>query len=653
MRTIDEIDTEFRMLVDERNVTRMLELADELQSHDSDVARAMELYFRSLHAVWRAQYDRALEYGRQAQIMYEELGDDTGLSRVLYSIGEAHFQTGRFTQALEHFERCVVLDTELGRRRALGSTLLNIGRVHNAIGQHDVSLEYYHRSLDVQRQEGYEFGVAIALGNIGDLLRMVGDYAGAFDYFHRAMDMYAAMGNQSGIAWTLVDLGLVAELTENFAVALEHLQHAQQILISLENPSEEAFTWMCVGRVYHAMKNTEQAYFYYNKSLDRFTQLGQAAKVGDLKGHLIALLLETDRIDEAAELLREQESEPKFFGNTNVQYLLNLGHLNMLKGDLDEAERLMVEALDIAHASNRKDLLPRSHEYLRELARQRNDLPSYVKHNDEALRLNEEIRGKQTSQRMTLIEAERRMTKEREEREREQALLYGALPKSIADRKLRGEDVSGDSYESASVLFLDIVGFTSISDRLPPQHVVQLLAEVFKICDDICAARGLSKIKTIGDSYMAVAFPEDGGRRTEDGAEHVAKAARAAVDMLHAVSSFDTTTLSHLGSGDSGPGSSSLGPLQVRIGIHSGPVVAGIVGHERLQYDVWGDTVNVASRMESSSEPGRIQVSEVFAHALQKAEAHVLHSPSSVLRERGMIEVKGKGQMKTFWLEGA
>jgi len=193
------------------------------------------------------------------------------------------------------------------------------------------------------------------------------------------------------------------------------------------------------------------------------------------------------------------------------------------------------------------------------------------------------------------------------------AVLHSTLPKHIADRVARGEVVN-DQFNSVAVLFMDIVGFTTISAQMDASDVVNLLDSVFTMCDAVVNTHGLTKIKTIGDSYMAVAF------------ENITSAGYAALELL------DT-----------------IADISVRIGIHCGPVVAGVLGKERLQYDVWGDTVNVASRMESTSEPGRIHVSEAFAHAVQQIKTD---GPFSIV-ERGTVEIKGKGMMTTYWLESA
>ena len=168
---------------------------------------------------------------------------------------------------------------------------------------------------------------------------------------------------------------------------------------------------------------------------------------------------------------------------------------------------------------------------------------------------------------------------------------------------------------------------------MDPHDTTTLLAEIFERFDEICKQHRVTKVKTIGDSYMAVGF---------EGADRVAQ---AAVKMIASPFTWPDTS-----------------PVQFRIGVHAGPVVAGVIGKERLQYDVWGDTVNTASRMESTGEAGRIQCSEAFERSFASAQDDVAqrHSeersdeePLFNFTERGAVEVKGKGSMTTYWLEGA
>jgi class 3 adenylate cyclase len=204
------------------------------------------------------------------------------------------------------------------------------------------------------------------------------------------------------------------------------------------------------------------------------------------------------------------------------------------------------------------------------------------------------------------------------ERRRSHDLLLNVLPQAIIDRLGAGEGLIADRHEDVAVIFSDFVGFTEISSRLPVATVVSALNAMFSAFDASCEALGVEKIKTIGDAYMAAAgLPGSGG-------DHVKAAADLALAMQAEVAAAGE-------------------PWEVRIGIHRGPVVAGVIGTSKFVYDLWGDTVNVASRLEMTARPGRIQVSEAVATGLAE---------SFDLEARGSIELKGKGSTEAFFLLG-
>ncbi len=209
-----------------------------------------------------------------------------------------------------------------------------------------------------------------------------------------------------------------------------------------------------------------------------------------------------------------------------------------------------------------------------------------------------------------------------EERNRSESLLLNMLPASIAERLKAGRETIADHFLEVTVLFADIVDFTPLAASLPAPELVVLLNRVFSTFDDLTETHGLEKIKTIGDSYMAVCgLPEPC-------ADHAACAAIMALKMCAAARQFQRDT------GE---------PLQLRIGIHSGPVVAGVIGAKKFIYDLWGDTVNVAHRMESHGRADSIQVSE--ATYLHLRESFLFEGPAE-------IAVKGKGQMRVYFLVG-
>jgi len=208
------------------------------------------------------------------------------------------------------------------------------------------------------------------------------------------------------------------------------------------------------------------------------------------------------------------------------------------------------------------------------------------------------------------------------ERQKSETLLLNILPFSIAQRLKEGNSIIADHFESATVMFSDIVGFTALSETVTPAELVDSLNRIFSAFDDLAEKHGLEKIKTIGDAYMvAGGFPE-----LRDG--HAKNVSAMALDMLTAIEECNLKAKQS---------------VSIRIGIHSGPAVAGVIGIKKFAYDVWGDTVNTASRMESSGLPGRIQLSE---------QAAALLDDDFMIEERGTVDVKGKGGMKTYWLLG-
>jgi len=209
------------------------------------------------------------------------------------------------------------------------------------------------------------------------------------------------------------------------------------------------------------------------------------------------------------------------------------------------------------------------------------------------------------------------------EHARSEALLLNLLPEDIAARlKAAPDRTIADSLPQVAILFADIVGFTPRAADLPPEQVVEFLNRVFSAFDALAGRHGLEKIKTIGDAYMVAA-----GLPTPCG-DPVHRAAELALDML-----AETRAIS----------AEFPGGVAVRIGLHSGPAVAGVIGNRKLFYDVWGETVNTASRMESHGEPGRIQVTGAAKAELEGDYAFA---------RRGTVEIKGMGPVETWWLTG-
>jgi class 3 adenylate cyclase len=205
------------------------------------------------------------------------------------------------------------------------------------------------------------------------------------------------------------------------------------------------------------------------------------------------------------------------------------------------------------------------------------------------------------------------------ERDKSDGLLLNILPEAIANRLKSGEQRIAERFDCVSVMFVDIVGFTPLANTKSPEELVHLLDQIFSLFDSIASKHGLEKIKTIGDAYMVV------GGLPMVRADHAYQTAQTALDMITAIEPFAPD-------------------IRVRIGIHAGTVVAGVIGTKKFAYDLWGDTVNIASRMESHGAPGHVHISHEFFEALRP------HAPSADIQPRGDIDIKGKGTMATYFL---
>jgi class 3 adenylate cyclase len=227
--------------------------------------------------------------------------------------------------------------------------------------------------------------------------------------------------------------------------------------------------------------------------------------------------------------------------------------------------------------------------------------------------------GEAVRTRRALDQAHRRLLAEQE---RSEGLLLNVLPAPIAARLKRGEQVIADDFPEVTVLFADLVDFTRRSRDATPERVVEVLDDLFSALDGLAERHGLEKIKTVGDAYMVV------GGLPEPRPDHT----RAVADMALAVREEVARHLDPDGE-----------PLAVRIGIDTGPVVAGVIGRRKFSYDLWGDTVNTASRMESTGMPGCIQVTDRTYRRLRDGYC---------FERRGPIQVKGKGKLVTWFLVG-
>ena len=535
-----------------------------------------------------------MKHYRRALTIHEELGDRPGIARGTGNIGIVYQNTGDYPAALDHYQRALAIYEELGDRPGVARTTSNIGNVYSSTDDYPAALKHFHHALAIHEKLADRPGIARVTSNIGNVYNATGDYPAALDHYQRALGIHEELGNRPSIARVTGSIGNVYLNTGEHPAALDHFKRALTLCKELGIPKERDTTQM----------------------IATYIQMGDYTQA-----NIMLATLDAEQIQEPAVRIELEQQRATLLEN---------------EGDSSGAVTALQQALAMATEHGHRAKAAECHKALRDLAQRQNDFAAYIEHNNEYTRITEEINGKQTAQRLAMMEAEKRIEGERKEREKERAVLYSTLPKAIADRVVRGEKVTGDHFEHACVLFTDIVGFTSHSSSMQPGDVVTMLATMFAAFDTLCEQYGVIKVKTMGDSYMC--FKGDA-----DAATNASSIASLALALKGACGTW-----------------SDGSPVQIRLGIHIGTATAGVIGTQRLQYDVWGDTVNVASRLESTSEPGRIHISQAVYEVLTNGNAaspgetqpsDAPKPPTHSFTPRGMTDLKGKGEMNTWFME--
>jgi len=592
--TLNEIREAVRQARRINDLSRVNEFLDELEAHRAPVAEALKGFVKAVLQIRSGQRDQAWETANTALELAHDLDDQELIGDLENLIGFIQVNYGQFNEALTHYYRSLSIRERIGDVSGRGVLFENIAWVNFSMGDHPQAIEFLQKALEIHIADDNPRRASYTKVTLAGVLVAVGQRKEAEALYYSAIDTLKEEGDNEGIARAIGNLGVLHERYKEHERTLELYREAAEYLKLAGDSTAITRSYGNLGNVLCALQRWDEARYY------------------------VGLLEAAESLDPAEEIsLHEIRSS-----------------LAEAEGDLETAQSELLQALEVAQTAGMRAYTGDVLRGLRDLARTRNDFDGYIAYNERYTQIINEIEGKEIALQIAKHEMERLMEREREEAEKQKMLLYGALPRSVADRKLAGEDVSADHFSDVTVLFLDIVGFTAISDRIPAGHVIHLLKAIFQVCDDVCRDHDLTKIKTIGDSYMAVAGVP------EPLPDHAERAARAALDMLRGLNELELTMDPALGDTS---WTQTVGELQVRIGLHSGPVVAGIVGDERLQYDVWGDTVNVASRMESTGKPGKIQLSE--------RTASMLTSDDLTIVERGEVSVKGKGTMTTYWLE--
>ena len=529
----------------------------------------------------RQNLELSLKYAEELIALSKSENDNIYLSKGYTQKGNSHRLLGNLDNALDAFFKSAEAAILARSLKDEGVANMSVADIYSEMGNSKNAEIYYQKAIEILRKTDDAVSLATALINAGDEAFKNEQFNLALQYFEESGQLFRQNNYLIGTAYNLGNVGMVYAEQGNDALAEENINKAVAILEELEDyyPISVYLTYM--SDIYLRKNDFQTALKYAERSLDLAMQHG-------LK----------DQISEANLKLSELHETN---GDQAISYKYYKGH--------------------IAYRDSVKNI-----ENVEQMADLRTDYEVSQKQIEVDL-LNQQKRTQQiilgfiALGLVTLVWFFWRISKEKKKSER---LLLNILPEeTAAELKVNGK-VKAKKYDSVTVLFTDFKGFTSYSEKLSPEELVKTVSFYFSEFDAIIEKYDLEKIKTIGDAYMCA-----GGLHTskEDHAYKMILAADEIARFVEATKKDDAAE--------------EL-TFDIRIGINTGPVVAGVVGTKKFAYDIWGDAVNVASRMESMSEPGRINISQ---------HTYDLVKTTVVCNYRGEIAVKNRGNLKMYFVE--
>lgn len=538
-------------------------------------------------AVKTIDAERKLAYSEQLIESALALDNSEYLYKGYFEKGNALSLKSELSEALENYflGAKYAVDQNIG----LGKIYISIADVYSQIGNNRNSLDYYNKAISLLRIKNDSINIATALLNTGDEYFNINQLDTARIYTEEAAIIFKKINYPLGQAYALGNIGMIyAEEGKNIA-AENNMSQAIEIMEQEGDFYPIAVYLTYISDIYQNKGDHKTALNYANQSL-------KIAKAHGLKQEISDANL---KLSELYENANNTTQSLKFYKDY-ITYRDSVNNLDAVHKMAD-----LRTDFEVSQKQVEVDLLNQEKKTQRII---RNGLIIFL--------------GLIS---LLLLALYRFYKAADKEKKRSEKLLLNILPAKTAEELKENGKVAARKFESVTVLFTDFVGFTKYSESLSPEELVEIIDFYFSKFDEIVEKYGLEKIKTIGDAYMCAGglpFPSE---------DHAIKMIHAALDITNFVKEERLKQ-----------GVNKM-PFDIRLGINTGPLVAGVVGFKKFAYDIWGDTVNIASRLETNSEIGKINISQ-STYDLIKNDFNCNY--------RGEVDVKYKGLMKMYFVEG-
>lgn len=627
-----------------------LKFALELCIDEKDMD-GMSKYLMNLGVLhyYMAEYQEALRYYLQGLELAHQLGDQRKIASCETNIGMTYVSISEYEQALKYYKSALKREEAIGNVKGIASLLGNMGVIYSNLGKYNKALEFYNKAMNLDEQLGITSNHSMYYGNMGVVYGSVSDFPKALECYQQALRIDEEQQNYPRIIRQLGNIATINKDLGDYDQALKYNEQALDLLGEYPNPDEEMHIAKNLGEIYRVIGDTNNALHYFSLQMEIAKKVGIKSEVASAHGNLGMLHVILKDYEKAHHFYLEAISISRELGikAEEAGWIAALGDLYG-KSEYElynpaESEKLLKEALLVHCELGQKREEYRSHLSLSQLYESIDRTKEAFHHFKSYHDLEKQVLNEQAKKQAVEIELIRKIEQiERSNKEamirfeEKERILHDILPVEIANRIVAGETMIAEQHENVSIIFADIVSFTETALRLQPAEVVGTLNELFTEFDSIALELGIEKIKTLGDAYMgASGIPtarEDHAIRMTEFAFRVMEASKK-----HRFPGQDT--------------------IRVRIGLHCGSVIAGVIGGHKYTYDLWGDSVNTASRMESQGKRDEVHVSEDFVRTLchdigesDLPDKYTLPFGTISIHNRGSIDIKGKGSMNTYFL---
>lgn len=573
------------------------------------------------------------------KIYEENTLKDSAKLKLLRSL--AYNEINDLQLSLKYAEELIVLSKSENNAMFLHSGYLQKGNNYRLLGDLEIALDAFMKSGEAAVIAKYTEGEGIANMSIADIYSLKGNFSNAETYYNKAIELLRKTNDSISLATALSNAGDELFLNKKYDAALHYFEEAGLIFKKANHAIGMAYYLGSVGMVYAEQGKEELAKKHLNEAIAMLEELQDYYGISAFLPYLAAIYARQNDLTAALRYAKRSLELATTYGLKEQISEANLQLSKLYEQAGNSAESYKYYRNHIAYRDSVKNI-----KSVQETANLRTNYEVSQKQIEVDLHKKEseilELKGKRQRnlnyaavittvlivllalslyQRYSFIKKTNRIIEE--EKNKSDKLLRNILPEETALELKESGKVKAQKFESVTVLFTDFKNFTRSSSNLSPENLVRSVNYYFSKFDGVMDKHGMEKIKTMGDSYMCA-----GGLHFHK-ADHALKMVQAAFEISQIMD--ETKKIAE----------ENIMPYDIRIGIHTGPVVAGVVGTRKFAYDIWGDTVNVASRMESSSEPGKINISE---------KTYLLIKDSFDCSYRGELEVKNKGMMKMYYV---